>query len=73
MKNKNPVRHRRSNIPIYTKITASLPFIDVDLSLTSEQMKMLINGFKYIIPCQSRFSRRQSIDDILPQQLSKIA
>ena len=73
MKNKKPVRHRRSNISIYTKITASLPFIDVDLSLTSQQMKMFINGFKYIIPCQSRFSRRQSIDDILTEQYQTLS
>ncbi|CAF2892804.1 unnamed protein product [Rotaria sp. Silwood2] len=41
---------------IYTTITASLPFIEVDLNLTPQQMFMFINGLKYILPCQRRFS-----------------
>ena len=45
----------RSQIFIYRTITASLPFIEVDLNLTAQQMSMFINGLKYIIPCQKRF------------------
>lgn len=52
---------------IYTKITASLPFIEVDLNSTLQQMPMLINGLKYIRPCHSRYSGR-AIDEILPGQ-----
>ena len=33
---------------------------------------MFINGFKYITPCQSRFSR-QSIDQIITEQYQKIS
>ncbi|CAF1617951.1 unnamed protein product [Rotaria magnacalcarata] len=43
-------------MPIYTKITVSLPLIEVDLNLTSKQMSMFIKDLKYVIPCQSRFS-----------------
>ncbi|CAF4719425.1 unnamed protein product [Rotaria sp. Silwood2] len=57
---------------IYTTITASTPFIEVNLKLTPAQMSMLINGFKYIIPCQSRFSR-QSISEIITEQYQKIS
>ena len=71
---KNQVhRRRRSNHPfIYKTITASSPFIEVDLKLTPAQMSMFINGFKYIIPCQSRFSR-QSIEQIVTEQYQKIS
>ena len=48
-------RGRRSNIFIYKTICAALPFIQVDLNLTPQQMAMFINGLKYIIPCQSQF------------------
>ena len=57
-------RHRRSNIFIYKTITASSPFIEIDLKLTPAQISMFIHGFKYILSCQSRFSR-QSIDHII--------
>jgi hypothetical protein len=65
---------RRSNyrILIYTKITASLPFIEVDLNLTSQQMSMLINGLKYILPCQTQYSRKP-IDEILKEQYQNIS
>jgi hypothetical protein len=63
---------RRSSIFIYKTITASSPFIEVDLKLTPAQMSMFIRGFKYIIPCQSRFSH-QSIDDIITEQYQKIS
>lgn len=65
-------RRRRSYIFIYTKITASLPFIEVNLNLTSSQISMFINGLKYIIPCQSQFSRK-SIDDIIDEQYKTIS
>ncbi|CAF4991060.1 unnamed protein product, partial [Rotaria sp. Silwood1] len=60
-------RIRRSNLSIYTNITASSPFIETDLNLSLIQMSMLIKGLKYIPPCQSRFSR-QSIDAIVNEQ-----
>jgi hypothetical protein len=65
-------RRRRSSVFIYTKITASLPFIEVDLNLTSKQISIFINGLKYIIPCQSQFSRK-SIDDIITEQYRTIS
>ncbi|CAF3388326.1 unnamed protein product, partial [Rotaria sp. Silwood2] len=70
---KKQVRRRRSNIFIYKTITASSPFIEVNLNLTPAQMSMLINGFKYIIPCQSRLCSRQSIDQIINEQYQKIS
>ncbi|CAF1302062.1 unnamed protein product [Rotaria sordida] len=60
-------RIRRSNLSIYTNITASSPFIETDLNLSPIQMSIFIKGLKYIPPCQSRFSRR-SIDDIVNEQ-----
>ena len=65
-------RRRRSNIFIYKTITASSPFIEIDLKLTPAQMTMFINGFKYIIPSQSRFSR-QPVNQILTEQYQKIS
>ena len=56
---------------MYTRITASLPFIEVDLKLSRQQMNMLINGLKYIIPCQSQFSRR-SLDERATEQYQNI-
>ncbi|CAF2063658.1 unnamed protein product [Rotaria magnacalcarata] len=52
--------------------SASTPFIEVNLKLTRAQMSMLMNGFKYITPCQSRFSRK-SIDQIITEQYQKIS
>ena len=69
---KQQQRHHRSKIFIYTKITASLPFIDVDLNLTPQQMLMFINGLKYIIPCQNRFSN-QSTDQLITKQYDKMS
>ncbi|CAF1296249.1 unnamed protein product [Rotaria sordida] len=43
---------------IYTTITASLPFIEVDLNLSPQQMSMFINDLKYVIPCQNIVIRR---------------
>ena len=65
-------RRRRSKISIYTQITASLPFIEVDLNLTPQQISLLINGLKYIRPCQSR-SSRQSMEQILTEQYQTIS
>jgi hypothetical protein len=71
MKKKQHCYHR-SKIFIYRTITASLPFIDVDLNLTSQQMLMFINGLKYIIPCQNQFSN-QTTDELLTTQYDKIS
>ncbi|CAF4104707.1 unnamed protein product [Rotaria sordida] len=38
---------------VYTAITASLPFIEVDLNLSPQEMSMFNNGLKYVIPCQN--------------------
>ncbi|CAF1349188.1 unnamed protein product [Rotaria magnacalcarata] len=57
---------------IYTKITASLPFIEVDLNLTSKQMSMFIKGLKYVIPCQRRFSRKP-IEQMVNEQYQNIS
>jgi hypothetical protein len=65
-------RRRRSKIFIYTQITASLPFIEVDLNLTPQQMSLLINGLKYIQPCQSRSSRKP-MEQILTEQYKNIS
>ena len=70
---KKQFRRRWNNIFIYTKITASLPFIEVDLKLTAMQMLMFINGFKYIIPCQNRLFSRQSINQIVTEQYQNIS
>ena len=65
-------RYHRSKIFIYRTITASLPFIEVNLNLTSQQMLMLINGLKYVIPCQNQFSN-QSTDQLVTKQYDKIS
>ena len=57
----------RSNRSIYSTITASLPIIEVDLDLNPQQMTMLMKGFKYVLPCQYRFSRK-STDEIIAEQ-----
>ena len=65
-------RSRRSKIFIYTKITASLPFIEVDLKLTPQQISMFINGLQYVIPCQSQFSRKP-IKEMMTEQYQKLS
>ncbi|CAF1535766.1 unnamed protein product, partial [Adineta ricciae] len=60
-------RRRRSEISIYKQITASTPFIQVDLKLTSAQMSMSMNGFKYVVPYQSQCSPKP-IERILTDQ-----
>ena len=64
---------RRSKIFIYKTITASSPFIQVDLNLTSQQMSMFIKGLKYITPCQSRLCSRQSLEEITTEQYQNIS
>jgi hypothetical protein len=44
----------------------------VDLNLTSQQMQMFINGLKYVLPCQSRFSRRP-MKDIVNEQFQNMS
>ena len=72
MRQKKQHDHHRSNVFVYKTITASSPFIEVDLNLTPQQMLMFIRGLKYIIPCQSRFSR-QSVDELVTQQYQSIS
>ncbi|CAF3719291.1 unnamed protein product [Rotaria sp. Silwood1] len=57
---------------IYTSITASLPFIEVDLKLTPQQMSMFINGYKYIIPCQTLLSSK-SMEQHVSEQYQSIS
>jgi hypothetical protein len=57
---------------IYTEITASSPFIEADLNLSSAQMSMFIKGLKYVTPCQSRFFDK-SIQDIVTQQFTTLS
>jgi hypothetical protein len=66
------INHRRSELRFYTKIGTSFPFIDVDLKLTSRQVAMLMNGPKYILPCQSRFSRT-SIDELVTSDYERLS
>ena len=72
-KKKKQSRRRRSKIFIYRTITASSPFIQVDLQLTPQQMSMFISGFKYIIPGQSRLCARKPIDTIITEQYHNIS
>ena len=65
--------HRRSNIYIHKTITASLPFIHVDLNLSPQQLSMINNGFQYVIPGQLRFSTRRSSTQILEEQFRTIS
>ena len=67
MRLKKQYDRHRSNVFVYKTITASSPFIEVDLKLSPQQMLMFIHGLKYVTPCQSRFSR-QSIDDRVTEQ-----
>jgi hypothetical protein len=65
-------RRRRSKIFIYTQITASLPFIEVDLNVTPQHISMLINGLGYIQPGQSRSSRKP-MEQILAEHYQSIS
>ena len=60
-----------SNVFVYKTITASSPFIEVDLKLSPQQMLMFFHGLKYAVSCQSRFSR-QSIDQRVTEQYESI-
>lgn len=48
-------------------ILPSSPIIEVASSLSSRQLSLLINGPKYVPPCQSRFSGK-SVEDIVKQE-----
>lgn len=63
---------RRSKIYIHKTITASSPFIQANVRLTSNQMAMLINGFHYIFPGQHRICSRKSINEIIVDQYQNI-
>ena len=66
-------RRRRSDIFIYKTITASLPFIEVDLKLTPAQVCMFINGLKYVIPNQSRLCTRSPLKETLTKQYERLS
>ncbi|CAF1548524.1 unnamed protein product, partial [Adineta ricciae] len=69
-------RSSYSNSVIYTQITASLPSIEVYLNLSPQQMSMLINGLKYVVPCQTQFivaaASGPFIDTIVNEQFESI-
>jgi hypothetical protein len=50
----------------------SSPIIEVASSLSSKQISFTTNGPKYVPPCQNRFSRRQSIDEIIRKEYQNI-
>ena len=56
---------------IYTQITASSPFIDLDVDLSPVMMEMFMNGRGFNLACQSRFSR-QSLGDIVTEQFNTL-
>ena len=49
-----------------------VPFIETDLNLTSRRLTLLMSGLTYIIPCQSRFSRKP-LKDIVQTAFQRIA
>ena len=57
---------------VYKTITASSPFIEVDLNLSSQEMLLLIQGLKYVLPCQSQFFHK-SIDEFIDQQFENLS
>ncbi|CAF3479434.1 unnamed protein product [Rotaria socialis] len=67
--------HRRSNLFIYTKISSTLPFIEANIKLDVQPISILINGRKYVIPCQSYFShkKRSEIAQKEYERISNIA
>ena len=72
LRTKKKQNNHRSNYIVYKTITASSPFIEVDLQLSAEEMSMLIHGLKYVIPCQSRFSRL-SVDELVNRQYESMS
>ena len=52
-------------------ILPSAPIIEIATSLSSKQLSYLTKGFKYVPPCQNRFSRH-SIDQIITQEYQNI-
>ena len=71
-KKKKKQNNHRSKLIVYKTITASSPFIEVALNLSSQEMLMLIQGLKYVIPCQSRFSRL-SLNELINQQYESLS
>ncbi|CAF4724379.1 unnamed protein product, partial [Rotaria socialis] len=65
----------RSNLFIYTKISSTLPFIEANIKLGVQPISILINGRKYVIPCQSYFShkKRSEIAQKEYERISNIA
>ena len=57
---------------MYKTVTASSPFIEVNVKLSPQEMLLLIHGLKYVIPCQSRFSRL-SVDQWISRQLERLS
>ena len=71
LKNKKQ-HHHRSKFSVYKTLTASSPFIEVDLNLSSQEMLMLIQGLKYVIPCQSQLFHK-SLDEFIDQQYENLS
>ena len=71
-KTKKQQRHHRSRYTVYKTITASSPFIEIDLQLSSEEILLFIHGLKYVIPCQSRFSRL-SVEELINRQYESMS
>ena len=56
-------------------MTSTIPFIDINIKLNLNELSMLKNGRKYIIPCQSYFNRqsRNDLAKINYERISNIA
>jgi len=72
LKKKKKQNYHRSKLIVYKTITASSPFIEVDLNLSSQEMLLLIQGLKYVLPCQSQFFHK-SIDEFIDQQFENLS
>jgi hypothetical protein len=49
-----------------------VPFIETELNLTPQQLSIFIEALQYIIPCQSRFTRK-TINENVQTELEKIS
>ncbi|CAF4806580.1 unnamed protein product, partial [Rotaria socialis] len=53
-------------------MTSTIPFIDINIRLNLNELSMLKNGRKYIIPCQSYFNR-QPRNDLAKKEYERIS
>ncbi|CAF2073807.1 unnamed protein product [Rotaria magnacalcarata] len=53
-------------------MTSTMPFIDINIRLNLNELSMLKNGRKYIIPCQS-YLNRQSRNDLAKKEYERIS